>query len=90
MVSKALRPTELPNLPRVFNAISNTVETNLKVSDMFLYVVPLSKFFDGPDITSYQITPNEAVPGMTDGGASVLYPDVGAIQAIIRQALWIE
>src|SRR5690606_29573075 len=58
MVSKALRPTELPNLPRVFNAISNTVETNLKVSDMFLYVVPLSKFFDGPDITSYQITPN--------------------------------
>lgn len=90
MVSKALRPTELPNLPRVFNAISNIVETNLKVSDMFLYVVPLSKFFDGPDITSYQITPNEAVPGMTDGGASVLYPDVGAIQAIIRQALWIE
>jgi LCP family protein required for cell wall assembly len=90
MVSKALRPTELPNLPRVFNAISNTVETNLKISDMFLYVVPLSKFFDGPDITSYQITPNEAVPGMTDGGASVLYPDVGAIQAIIRQALWIE
>lgn len=90
MVSKALRPTELPNLPRVFNAISNTVETNLKLSDMFLYVVPLSKFFDGPDITSYQITPNEAVPGMTDGGASVLYPDVGAIQAIIRQALWIE
>ena len=90
MVSKALRPTELPNLPRVFNAISNTVETNLKISDMFLYVVPLSKFFDGPVITSYQITPNEAVPGMTDGGASVLYPDVGAIQAIIRQALWIE
>ena len=90
MVSKALRPSELPNLPRVFKAATETVETDLKVTDMFLYVVPFSKFFDGPDIISYQITPTEAVPGMTDGGASVLYPDVGAIQAIIRQALWIE
>jgi hypothetical protein len=66
------------------------VQTDLKVTDMFLYVVPLSKFFEGPDITTYQITPTEAVPGMTDGGASVLYPDIGAIQAIIRQALWLE
>jgi LCP family protein required for cell wall assembly len=90
MVSKALRPSELPNLGRVLNAVSDTVETNLKISDMFLYVVPLSKFFDGPDITTYQITPAEAVPGMTDGGASVLYPDINAIQAIIRQALWID
>ncbi len=90
IVSKALRPTELPNLGRVFKAAAQTVQTDLKVTDMFLYVVPLSKFFNGPDITSYQITPAEAVPGMTDGGASVLYPDIGAIQAIIRQALWIE
>lgn len=90
MVSKALRPSELPNLGRVFKAVSETVQTDLKVTDMFLYVVPLSKFFEGPDITTYQITPTEAVPGMTDGGASVLYPDIGAIQAIIRQALWLE
>lgn len=90
MVSKALRPTELPNLGRVLKASVSTVQTDLKITDMFLYVVPLSKFFNGPEITSFQITPNEAVPGMTDGGASVLYPDVGAIQAIIRQALWIE
>lgn len=90
MVSKALRPSELPNLGRVFKAVSETVQTDLKVTDMFLYVVPLSKFFDEPDITTYQITPTEAVPGMTDGGASVLYPDIGAIQTIIRQALWLE
>lgn len=90
MVSKALRPSELTNLGRVLKAAANTVQTDLKVTDMFLYVVPLSKFFDGPDITTYQITPSEAIPGMTDGGASVLYPDIGAIQAIIRQALWIE
>ena len=90
MVSKTLRPSELPNLSRVIKAIATTVETDLKVTDMFLYVVPFSKFFDGPNITTYQITPNEAVPGMTDGGASVLYPDINAIQSIIRQALWIE
>ena len=90
MVSKTLRPSELPNLSRVIKAIATTVETDLKVTDMFLYVVPFSKFFDGPNITTYQITPNEAVPGMTDGGASVLYPDTNAIQSIIRQALWIE
>ncbi|MEL7626438.1 MAG: LCP family protein [Anaerolineaceae bacterium] len=90
MVSKALRPSELPNLPRVIQAVSETVETNMKMSDMLLYALPLSKFINGPDITNFQITPNEAVPGMTDGGASVLYPDINAIQAIIRQALWIE
>ncbi|NLE83665.1 MAG: LCP family protein [Chloroflexi bacterium] len=90
MVSKALRPSEIANLPNVIAAIDETIETDLKISDGFLYVFPLSKFFDGADITSYQITPNEAVPGMTDGGASVLYPDFGAIQAIIRQALWID
>jgi LCP family protein required for cell wall assembly len=90
MVSKALRPTELRNLGRVLQAVNETVETDLNIPDMFLYVVPFSKFIDGPDITTFQITPNEAIPGMTDGGASVLYPDINAIQAIIRQALWIE
>lgn len=90
MVAKALRPSELTNLDRVIKAINASTETDLVLGDMFLYVFPLAKFFDGPDITSYQITPAEAVPGTTDGGAAVLYPDIAAIQAIIRQALWIE
>jgi len=90
MVEKALRPSEILNLDNVFRALMRVVDTEMKVTDALIYVVPFSKFFGGPDVSTYRITPDEAIPGMTDGGASVLYPDIPAIQAVLRQALWIE
>ncbi len=90
MIAKALRPSELTNLPNVIRAGLNTIETDLKATDSLLYFLPLSKFIGGPDITTYRITSQEAVPGMTSGGASVLFPNIPAIQEILKQALWVE
>jgi len=90
MIAKALRPSELTNLPNVIRAGLNTIETDLKGTDSLLYFLPLSKFIGGPDITTYRITSQEAVPGMTSGGASVLFPNIPAIQEILKQALWVE
>lgn len=90
MVEKALRPTSLPNLGNVFAALRRNVETDMGITDSLLYFVPISKYFGGPDISNYRITENDAVPGMTSGGASVLFPNIPAIQTVLKQALWIE
>ena len=90
MVEKALRPSEILNLDNVYRALMRTVDTEMTITDGLLYFVPISKFFGGPDVTTYTITPTKAIPGMTNGGASVLFPDIPAIQAVLRQALWIE
>ncbi|HHX08047.1 MAG TPA: LCP family protein [Chloroflexi bacterium] len=90
MIAKALRPSELSNLPNVIKAGMSTIETEMKPADGLLYFLPLSKFLGGPDITTFRITPQEAVPGTTSGGASVLYPNIPAIQEILKQALWVE
>jgi LCP family protein required for cell wall assembly len=90
IIRKALNPVQIPNLPKIFMAGIESIQTDMGLGDMFLYAVPFSKFFGGPKLSSYQITFNEATPGMTDGGASVLYPDINAIQNVIREALWID
>lgn len=90
MAEKALRPSEITNLDNVYRALMRTIETDMKMSDGLLYFLPLSKFFGGPEIGNFRITEAEAVPGMTAGGASVLFPNIPAIQVILKQALWIE
>lgn len=90
MVKKALRPTEIANLDNLYRAVSATTETDLTIGNAWPYVLPLSRYFKDEIFTTYQITPNEAVPGMTEGGASVLYPDYGAIRDILKQVLWVE
>jgi LCP family protein required for cell wall assembly len=90
MAEKALRPSEILNLDNVLRALMRTVETDMKITDGLLYFVPISKFFGGPDVTAFRITENDAVPGMTSGGASVLFPNIPAIQNVLKQALFIE
>ena len=90
MILKTISPSQLLNMGKLIPAFNEAIETDLGPGDMFLYVFPLAKFFDGINMTSYQIGFNEATPGMTDGGASVLYPDIYGIQAVIREALWVE
>lgn len=90
MVEKALRPSQLPDLGKVVSALYRNVESDMKITDGLLYVFPISKFFGGSDVSNYRITESDAVPGMTSGGASVLFPNIPAIQIVLKQALWIE
>ena len=89
MAKKALQPSEIFNLDNVVRAIFSTVETDMKTMDYVLYALPLSKFAD-PEFTTYRLTPDDAVPGTTSGGASVLYPNAAAIREKLLQFYWID
>ena len=89
MAKKALQPSEIFNLDNVVRAIFSTVETDMKTMDYVLYALPLSKFAN-LDFTTYRLTPDDAVPGTTSGGASVLYPNAAAIREKLLQFYWID
>jgi len=89
MAKKALQPSEIFNLDNVVRAIFSTVETDMKTMDYVLYALPLSKFAN-LDFTTYRLTPDDAVPGTTSGGASVLYPNAAAIREKLLQFYWIN
>ena len=87
---KALSPAYIFRLPAFIETALDVVETDMSVADMWLYAFPLSKFFRQDLFTTYTLTPNEAAFYVTDEGASVLLPNVPAIQAILQQVFWIE
>ena len=89
MAKKAFKPSEFLNLDNVVRAVFRTVQTEMTVPDAILYVMPLSKFVD-LQFTTFRLTPDDAVPGMTDGGASVLYPNYPSIREKLLQFFWIN
>ena len=89
MAKKAFQPSEILNLDNVIRAIFRTVKTDMGVSDTIIYALPVSKFVD-MKFTTFRLTPDDAVPGMTDGGASVLYPNYPSIREKLLQFFWIN
>ncbi|NLE93245.1 MAG: LCP family protein, partial [Chloroflexi bacterium] len=88
MAKKALQPSEILNLDNVIRAIFRTVQTDMKAADFILYALPVKKFMD-IKFTTFRLTPDDAVPGATLGGASVLYPNYPAIREKLKQFYWI-
>jgi LCP family protein required for cell wall assembly len=89
MAKKAFQPSEILNLDNVVRAIFRTVQTDMKFPDTILYALPASKFVN-MDFTTYRLTPDDAVPGTTYGGASVLFPNFPAIREKLLQFYWIN
>jgi LCP family protein required for cell wall assembly len=89
MVKKAMQPTEILNLDNVIRAIFRTVQTDMGVTDTILYAFPASKFVD-MKFTTFRLTPDDAVPGTTYGGASVLFPNYPAIREKLLQFYWVN
>ena len=87
---KALSPAYIFRLPSFIETALDLVETDMSVADMWLYAFPLSLFNGTASTEIYTLTPNEAAFYVTDEGASVLLPNVPAIQAILKQVFWIE
>jgi len=59
------------------------------VTDTILYAFPASKFVD-MKFTTFRLTPDDAVPGTTYGGASVLFPNYPAIREKLLQFYWVN
>lgn len=90
MVKKALSPSRLTKLPGFIQVVEENVEMDFKLTELWVYGLPLSKYFQDDLITTYRLSYNEAVGFTTDGGAQVLAPNIPAIQAILKQVFFIE
>ncbi|MGB4595678.1 MAG: LCP family protein [Anaerolineaceae bacterium] len=90
MVRKALSPTRLLKLPDLIKVVEENVEMDFKLTDLWIYALPLSKYFQDDLITTYRLSYNEAAGFTTDGGAQVLAPNIPAIQEILKQVYWIN
>lgn len=89
MASKALQPSEILNLDNVIRAILRTVQTDMNLADYILYALPLSKFAN-LQFATFRLTPDDAIPSTTSGGASVLIPNYSAIREKLLQFYWIN
>ncbi len=59
----------------------------MKINDYILYAFPLSKFFGDDMFRMYRIEYKNLSPGVTEGGAQVLYPNFEGIKEILREVL---
>jgi len=90
IAQKITAPANLVRLPTFIESALDVIETDMSISDMWLYIMPLNKFLQ-PDLAQgFTLGPNEAVGFVTDEGAMVLQPDYGAIQNILKEVFWIE
>ena len=89
IAKKAFQPSEILNLDNFVRAVFQTVKTDMQVSDTILYALPVNKFVN-MQFSTFRLTPDDAVPGMTNGGASVLYPNYPAIREKLLQFYWVE
>ena len=90
IAKKITSPANLLKLPFFIESALDVVETDMSIGDMWLYIMPLNKFFAADMAQGYTLSPNEAVGFVTDEGAMVLQPDYGAIHNILKEVFWIE
>jgi LCP family protein required for cell wall assembly len=88
MYGQALGGDILEQIPQLYNDFSSTVTTDVSLTDL-LRLAPLALHLSNADIRSYYInTDNGTVSSwITPGGAYVLLPDAGAVQAVIQEAM---
>ncbi|HQC63556.1 MAG TPA: LCP family protein [Anaerolineaceae bacterium] len=87
MGKKALKPAHLRYLPGNLRAVKRSIETDMELADFIIYALPLSKYFDENVFTMYRIEYTNVTPGVTEGGASVLFPKFEEIKGILREVL---
>ncbi|MDA1330364.1 MAG: LCP family protein [Chloroflexi bacterium] len=77
----------LTRAPDLYEAYRQTVTTDLSIGDI-LGLLPLANDIkNGLPVDRYAIGPNEVIPYVTSGGASVLLPDENAVRAVMSQAV---
>ncbi len=75
--------------PEIYSLFISSVETDLQLNDILQLIRLAPAILTDPSrVRRYAIGINEAVPNITDGGASVLMPDYSAIWQIVREAVY--
>lgn len=76
--------------PSLYDAYVTYVDTDIKLADVVPLLPLASKIHENKDIRNYVIGYNQAYDWITTGGAQVLVPDIGLIQALIVEALALD
>jgi anionic cell wall polymer biosynthesis LytR-Cps2A-Psr (LCP) family protein len=76
--------------PSLYDAYVTYVDTDIKLADVVPLLPLASKIHENKDIRNYVIGYNQAYDWITAGGAQVLVPDIGLIQALIVEALALD
>jgi len=87
VANKLIQPQGWLKLPALMSIYESELESNITPSNL-LTAARFAIGFDGTeDIRHFSIGPNEATNWTTTQGASVLIPNIPAIQAILQEAL---
>jgi LCP family protein required for cell wall assembly len=86
MYGQALKADLIRNLPQLYTDFSETVKTDLTLSDL-LALAPMSLHLRNADIRSYYLTAPLVQSWITPGGAYVLLPNTDAISVMLQSAL---
>lgn len=87
---KAISPVGMLRMPELMRIYESDVESNIN-PDQILPLVSLGMNFNSSeDVRRFIIGPNETTSWTTQQGASVLLPNIPAIQAVIQEALTFE
>jgi hypothetical protein len=87
VANKLITPQGLLKLPALMSIYENEVESNITPSNFLSAARFTIGFNASEDIRHFSIGPNEATNWTTNQGASVLIPNIPAIQAILQEAL---
>jgi len=86
---KLMSLNAIARAPELYDNFRSSVETNLGIDDIIgLLPVASAVMDDSSRVYQYAITPAQASPYVTPEGAYVLWPDLYAIQAIVREAIY--
>jgi len=83
---KAISPGGLLKMPILLDIFESKVESNIN-PDQILPMVRFANNINSDEVRRFTIGPNETTSWTTPMGASVLLPNVPAIQAILQEAL---
>lgn len=84
---KVLTPGGLLKTPELMRIFESQVESNITPDQIFRMSNFARNINSEEDVRQYTIGPNQVTPWTTMNGASVLLPNVPAIQAVLQEAL---
>lgn len=84
---KAISPAGMIKMPELMSIYESDVESNINPDQILPLVTFGMNFGSNEDVRRFTIGPNETTNWTTQDGASVLLPNVPAIQAVLQEAL---
>jgi polyisoprenyl-teichoic acid--peptidoglycan teichoic acid transferase len=84
---KSISPAGMLRIPELMRIYNSDVESNINPDQLMPMIQFARSINSDEDVRRFSIGPNETTPWTTSDGASVLLPNIAAIQAVLQEAL---